>query len=209
MNFRIVIIVSAFALASGCREKPVDAPAAAQCLPPARIGVFAEIPAGSFMKGAQAVYPEESPAVRLHVDSFRIQIHEVTNRQFADFVSATGYRTDAEQSAAAGGPGAGSAVFVGSRRPVEWSRLWRLTPGATWRSPDGPGSDIEGLGAHPVVHVSLRDARAYAAWAGGRLPDEVEWEYAAVPVSGDRFQYQPHRFSHRTRQRDCRQMRLL
>jgi sulfatase modifying factor 1 len=50
---------------------------------------------------------------------------------------------------------------------------------ATWRTPDGAGSDLAGRDLHPVVHVTLNDARAYAAWAGGRIPTEVEWEYAA------------------------------
>ena len=96
----------------------------------------------------------------------------MTNDEFARFVAATDYVTDAERSAEAGGSGAGSAVFGAGH-------VWRLVSGASWRAPLGSGSDIDGLGSYPVTHVSHADAEAYADWAGVRLPSEVEWEYAA------------------------------
>lgn len=144
-----------------------------------KIGVFIEVPAGQFRKGEAPVYREELPSLVVHVDGFHIQIHEVTNRQFSDFVDATGYVTDAERSAAAGGLGAGSAVFSHPGSGTSIANPWSLVAGATWRTPMGPGSDISGMEDHPVVHVSQADARAYAEWAGARLPSEVEWEYAA------------------------------
>ncbi|MFN3819602.1 SUMF1/EgtB/PvdO family nonheme iron enzyme [Blastomonas sp.] len=151
-------------------------------------GRFVSLPGGSFIKGADPLYPEEAPSMRLSVSGFAIQSHEVTNDQFAAFVKATGYVTEAEKAAASDDPAAGSALFV--RDDQGRNGRWVLRKGATWRAPEGPGSSISGIGRHPVVHVTLADARAYAKWAGGRLPTEEEWEYAAstgLPDSANRF----------------------
>lgn len=173
--------VLAFALLSACGVRGEDA---ACGIPADRLGVFVDVPEGRFIKGAAPRYPEERPELSLHVGAFRIQAHEVTNDQFAAFVKATGYLTDAERTA--GDADGGSAVFTAPEGGE--SRPWKLVQGATWRTPEGPGSDIAGHGRDPVVHVSPADAAAYAAWAGGRLPSEVEWEYAAslgLPKGGD------------------------
>lgn len=168
-------------IAAACSGASPPATSDTTCgLSASSIGQFVELPEGRFTKGASPVYDEETPSLTLHVAPFALQAHEVTNDQFAAFVTATGYVTDAETSAAAGGPGAGSAVFDqpgGSPLQID---PWQLVPGATWKTPTGPGSTIMGKDAWPVVHVSERDAATYAAWAGGRLPTEVEWEYAAT-----------------------------
>ena len=148
------------------------------------------IPGGTFLMGSNDFYPEEAPVHEETVGAFRMDRHPVTNRDFAEFVKATGYVTLAEYPPNAEDyPGAtpetlvpGSLVFHRTPGPVDlrdWSQWWAYVPGAQWRHPLGPGSSIEGLDDHPVVHVAYEDAEAYANWAGKELPGEAEWEFAA------------------------------
>ena len=148
------------------------------------------IPGGLFAMGANDTYPEEAPVHNVEVDSFWIDPTTVTNAQFAVFVAATGHVTVAEIAPRAEDyPGAlpemlyaGSLVFKKTRGKVDtadWSQWWEFRKGADWRHPYGPGSSIEGLDDHPVVHVAYADALAYATWAGKELPTEAEHEYAA------------------------------
>jgi formylglycine-generating enzyme required for sulfatase activity len=148
------------------------------------------VPGGTFTMGSDRHYREERPVRRVAVDGFRIDLHPVTNREFAGFISSTGYVTVAERpldpSLYPGAPAEnlvpGSMVFVPTAGPVDLrnhARWWRWVPGASWRRPLGPGSSLKGRDDHPVVHVAWEDVMAYAPWAGKDIPTEAEWEYAA------------------------------
>jgi len=182
LSFRAASLLATMTTLATCAGPvPEAVDRAATCTNPAlEIGQFVTIPPGAFVKGAEPIYPEEAPTVRLQVDGFEIQAHEVTNGQFQTFVDATGYVTDAELSVIEGRIGAGSAVFSHPAESAEDEDMrWALVKDADWRHPSGADSSIAELDMHPVIHLSKRDAEAYAEWAGGRLPSEIEWEYAA------------------------------
>jgi len=148
------------------------------------------IPGGVFLMGSDRHYPEEAPAHKVSVDTFWMDRYTVTNREFRRFVDATGHVTSAERPAdPAEYPdakpellAASSVLFektagpVDMRNPYAW---WTYVRGADWTHPRGPGSSLEGLEDHPVVHIAFEDAEAYAKWANKELPTEAEWEFAA------------------------------
>jgi sulfatase modifying factor 1 len=160
------------------------------------------VPCGEFLMGSASKLARnnEHPVFKASVDGFWMDATDVTNAQFAAFVQATGYVTTAEKKPDWESlrvqlpPGTakpadsvlvpGAMVFVGTTQPVpldDWSRWWSFVPGANWRHPDGPNSNIDGKDDYPVVQVSWHDAQAYAKWLGNgkRLPTEAEWEFAA------------------------------
>ncbi|MES2189366.1 MAG: formylglycine-generating enzyme family protein [Pseudomonadota bacterium] len=170
------------------------APEATRCMLPtqaadAKHPGMVWVPGGSYEMG-DTVYPEESPLQKVKVNGFWMDRTEVTNAEFAAFVTATAYVTDAER-----GPDPklqatlppdmrlpGAVVFVAPANvnnqgsAMQW---WRYVPGADWRHPAGPATGIEGRDSFPVVAVSYADAKAYAKWKGRALPSEAQWEWAA------------------------------
>jgi formylglycine-generating enzyme len=152
-------------------------------------GEMVLVKGGSFQMGS-VEFNDAKPVHNVLVSGFYMDVHEVTNAEFSEFVKATGYITTAERmprkedypDVPVGKLVKGSAVFSPPSYPVSLDNpllWWQYIPGANWKHPHGVNSNISGKDNEPVVQVSYTDAVAYAKWAGKRLPTEAEWEYAA------------------------------
>ena len=145
---------------------------------------MARIHGGKYSIGTnKPFFPEdgEAPERSVSVDSFYIDIHEVSNEDFYAFTRSSRYISDAEKF--------NSSFVVMSliedeetrkqiTQAVAGSPWWVPVAGASWKYPQGKGSSINDRMNHPVVHVSWSDAIAYCSWLGKRLPSEIEWEIA-------------------------------
>lgn len=194
-------LIFAAALVAGSASWAADAPPR-----PFSIKGMVWVPAGKFKMGGDKDAPDQQPIHLVELDGFWMDRTEVTNGQFAAFVKATKYKTFSERTPEEAPElfpagtlpqfrKAGSIVFTSPEQLIPLGQLrapqahfqwWRYVPGANWRHPRGPESDIKGKDKHPVVHICWHDAVAYSKWAKKKLPTEAQWEYAARGGLDDR-----------------------
>lgn len=193
---------------SVAKELTIDPPKDENASATSRNGMV-WIPGGVAIMGSDTGPPDETPPHPIAIDGFWMDATEVTNQQFKDFVDATDYVTLPEQkpelrSIQKGSglediaileefnqPGSICSLQLNSRDDIDPAKgaysWWQYLPGADWKHPEGPDSNIDNRMDHPVVHVSWLDAQAYCKWAGKQLPTEAQWEYAARSAKDGNF----------------------
>ena len=171
-----ILGVALLGLVSACSDGDAAKETAAAAATPRKCPAIGDTPVklagGTFAMGEDDVYAEEGPVRETTVAGFWIDPHEVTNRQFADFVKATNYVTVAEkpvdtkqfQVPAEQIPPdmlkAGSAVFTPPDFPSNnYSDWWKYVPGANWKKPYGP-TGADRIANEPVVHLAWDDMLA-------------------------------------------------
>ncbi len=184
------------------RPTPTPAPeeTAGPTAPPVT-DIMIEIPAGPFTMGSDTGDPDEAPAHEVDLPAFEIDRFEVTNADFAQFVEATGYQTDAEKEGrsknwriAAEGKDNHPVVYVswndavaycewlGKRLPTEaeWEKAARGTDGRMY-----PWGDEWDPSKANVKETGLRGTAAVGSFGAGASPYGVEdmagnvWEWTA------------------------------
>ncbi len=104
---------------------------------------------------------DEAPRARVDIDGYWIDIFEVTNEQYLEFVLAAGHRPALDENC----------------------ETKECRDGNLWKGTEFPDS----ISRQPVAQVSWYDAAAYCEWRGKRLPTEAEWEKAARGIQGNLY----------------------
>lgn len=111
---------------------------------------------GTFQMGTQKGERNTRPQHQVHLSDYYLSKYEITNAQFCAFLNKKGNQQEGGKA---------------------WIDL--DDENCAIIKKDGQFVPEEGFANHPVLEVTWYGARAFCKWAGGRLPTEAEWEYAA------------------------------